>query len=324
MMPRSTPANCLPGTRRRGGRFLLKSDPSCATSQQVDRFQTHQNIWGNIMAGISEIIIENLDELDYAIMSHFHKICTMGLEEMSSQTLILFCTYLKCYIPLNHSPTFPKTYFVNRGRKLIEVLCGICENCLSQSEPKNRFVFHHFYWILLLVWVRFSALHRSILHNRIYYNFNFGPLWSSHKIWDRDLAGQQWFNSHKYWEFLPKGHIPAKTHLLSIRSLKSSILKNSEGPGPRTSLIRTPMIWTIFCKIGQMEKFVTVKKWMMGFSKCIFGFNRYSTNSCAQVTVLSRYVESLLHSLGNYTRRAIFPKMCKINQSRVDFHCKPL
>ena len=30
-----------------------------------------------------------------------------------------------------------------------------------------------------------------------------------------------------------------------------------------------------------------------------------------------------LHSLGNHTRRAIFPKMCKINQSSVDFHCKP-
>ena len=31
-----------------------------------------------------------------------------------------------------------------------------------------------------------------------------------------------------------------------------------------------------------------------------------------------------LHSLGNYTRRAIFPEMCKINQSSVDFHCEPL
>ena len=30
-----------------------------------------------------------------------------------------------------------------------------------------------------------------------------------------------------------------------------------------------------------------------------------------------------LHSLGIYTRRAIFPEMCKINQSSVDFHCKP-
>ena len=30
------------------------------------------------------------------------------------------------------------------------------------------------------------------------------------------------------------------------------------------------------------------------------------------------------HPLKNYTRRAIFPKMCKINQSSVDFHCKPL
>ena len=31
-----------------------------------------------------------------------------------------------------------------------------------------------------------------------------------------------------------------------------------------------------------------------------------------------------LHSLGNYTRRAIFPEMCKINQSSVDFHCELL
>ena len=31
-----------------------------------------------------------------------------------------------------------------------------------------------------------------------------------------------------------------------------------------------------------------------------------------------------LHLLGNYTRRAIFPEMCKINQSNVDFHRKPL
>ena len=31
-----------------------------------------------------------------------------------------------------------------------------------------------------------------------------------------------------------------------------------------------------------------------------------------------------LHPLGNYTRRAIFPEMCKINQSSLDFHCKPL
>ena len=36
--------------------------------------------------------------------------------------------------------------------------------------------------------------------------------------------------------------------------------------------------------------------------------------------MLSHY----LHSLGNYTRRAIFPEMCKINQSSVDYHCKPL
>ena len=28
-----------------------------------------------------------------------------------------------------------------------------------------------------------------------------------------------------------------------------------------------------------------------------------------------------LQSLGNYTRRAIFPETCKINQSSVDFHC---
>ena len=31
-----------------------------------------------------------------------------------------------------------------------------------------------------------------------------------------------------------------------------------------------------------------------------------------------------LHSLGNYTRGTIFPEMCKINQSSVDFHCEPL
>ena len=31
-----------------------------------------------------------------------------------------------------------------------------------------------------------------------------------------------------------------------------------------------------------------------------------------------------LHSLGNYTRGAIFPETCKINQSSIDFHCKPL
>ena len=31
-----------------------------------------------------------------------------------------------------------------------------------------------------------------------------------------------------------------------------------------------------------------------------------------------------LHSLGNYTRRAIFPKMCRNNQWSVDFHCEPL
>ena len=30
-----------------------------------------------------------------------------------------------------------------------------------------------------------------------------------------------------------------------------------------------------------------------------------------------------LPSLGNYTRRAIFPEMCKISQSSVDFDCKP-
>ena len=39
------------------------------------------------------------------------------------------------------------------------------------------------------------------------------------------------------------------------------------------------------------------------------------THLTSHNTVSSRYVESLLHSLGNYTRRAIFPEMCKINQS---------
>ena len=47
---------------------------------------------------------------------------------------------------------------------------------------------------------------------------------------------------------------------------------------------------------------------------------------------LSEWVQALycpvmsshfLHSLGNYTRRAIFPEMCKINQSSLDFHCEP-
>ena len=36
-------------------------------------------------------------------------------------------------------------------------------------------------------------------------------------------------------------------------------------------------------------------------------------------TMLSHF----LHSLRNYTLRAIFPEMCKINQSSVDCHCKP-
>ena len=31
-----------------------------------------------------------------------------------------------------------------------------------------------------------------------------------------------------------------------------------------------------------------------------------------------------LHSLGNYTRGAIFPEMCKINQSSADCHCRSL
>ena len=35
------------------------------------------------------------------------------------------------------------------------------------------------------------------------------------------------------------------------------------------------------------------------------------------------WLSHFLHSLGNYTRRAIFPELCKINQSRVGFHCKP-
>ena len=47
-----------------------------------------------------------------------------------------------------------------------------------------------------------------------------------------------------------------------------------------------------------------------------------SANQKRSNTALPRYVESLLHSLGNYTRRAIFPEMCKINQSSVDVHDK--
>ena len=36
--------------------------------------------------------------------------------------------------------------------------------------------------------------------------------------------------------------------------------------------------------------------------------------------LLSHY----LHSLGNYTRRAMFSKMGNINQSSLHFHCEPL
>ena len=42
---------------------------------------------------------------------------------------------------------------------------------------------------------------------------------------------------------------------------------------------------------------------------------------------LMNYPVTLSHFLdppGNHPRRAIFPEMCKINQSSVDFHCKPL
>ena len=35
------------------------------------------------------------------------------------------------------------------------------------------------------------------------------------------------------------------------------------------------------------------------------------------------WVALTLHSLGNYTRGAIIPEMCEINQSSVDFHYKP-
>ena len=64
---------------------------------------------------------------------------------------------------------------------------------------------------------------------------------------------------------------------------------------------------------GLMKKEIFIKS----KKKMVWNFNLWNA-------VLSRYVESFLHSLGNYTRRAIFPETCKINQSSVDFHCKPL
>ena len=54
-------------------------------------------------------------------------------------------------------------------------------------------------------------------------------------------------------------------------------------------------------------------------SETLFG-SKLEVKSKTKSTLLSRYVVLL----GNYTRGAIFPEMCKINQSSVDFHCKPL
>ena len=71
----------------------------------------------------------------------------------------------------------------------------------------------------------------------------------------------------------------------------------------------------IFCCLKQMNK-PKGKEWTLYASLVSFSF----TLSLDYPVMLSPF----LHSLGNYTRRAIFPEMCKINQSSVDFHCKPL
>ena len=46
--------------------------------------------------------------------------------------------------------------------------------------------------------------------------------------------------------------------------------------------------------------------------------------ACTMILYCPVMMSHFLHSLGNYTRRAIFPEMCKINQSSVDFHCELL
>ena len=49
-----------------------------------------------------------------------------------------------------------------------------------------------------------------------------------------------------------------------------------------------------------------------------FPLDKFSSPILYYPVMLSHF----LQSLGNYTRRAIFPEMCTINQSSVDFHCK--
>ena len=70
-----------------------------------------------------------------------------------------------------------------------------------------------------------------------------------------------------------------------------------------------------------------IKDWVVGtiaHTAChCFTPNAFSSHLLSLVLFYPVMLSHFLHSLGNYTRRAIFPDMCKINQSSVDFHCEP-
>ena len=84
----------------------------------------------------------------------------------------------------------------------------------------------------------------------------------------------------------------------------------------------TKFLWNLKLKNGRkfwvLPKAFTEKLILHVFENSIFSGN--GRNILYHPVMLS----SFLPSLGNYTRRAIFPEMCKINQSSVDFHGKPL
>ena len=90
---------------------------------------------------------------------------------------------------------------------------------------------------------------------------------------------------------------------------------------------------TLRWDISSGQKTITMAAWQV-FEPCFpqtpssldhCGSNCRGKTCWMQIhTTIVQKLSHFLPSLGNYTRRAIFPETCKINQSSVDFHCKPL
>ena len=101
-------------------------------------------------------------------------------------------------------------------------------------------------------------------------------------------------------------------HRLSHRPIWSGQSNCRKG---RTSRTGSPFI------VSRAIPEINNRRWKM--KKKHFDFKQFG-NSNVKYCIpppLCR-VTFCLHS-GNYTRRAVFPEMCKINQSSVDFHCEP-